>query len=251
VKRARWRPSSEASSPEEQLEVAPGGAAADTPYPQFDVAGKDKWAFDWDAKTRKLVLDRVRNVPAYRFFSPYQVRILEALCALAMPQDERPEHERVPIAPWIDSRLYSGEGDGYRYEDMPDDREAYRQGLSGFDQSARTLYGQPFTALDRRQREEVMQLVSEGNAPGDVWQKLPPQRFFRQLMSDIISNYYAHPAAWAEMGFNGPASPRGHMRLGLGKRDPWEADEKRPRSSAEIVKRNTGKGQSEGGGATH
>jgi hypothetical protein len=55
-------------------------------------------------------------------------------------------------------------------------------------------------------------------------------------MKDVIGNYYAHPAAWSEIGFNGPASPRGHIRLSLDSRDPWEAEEKRPCSSSQLVK---------------
>ncbi|HYP39861.1 MAG TPA: gluconate 2-dehydrogenase subunit 3 family protein [Chloroflexia bacterium] len=239
------------------LDIPPGGGVEITPYPGYDVASPDKWAYDWDEKTRKLVMDRVHNVPLYRFFSPPQVRTLEALCAHAMPQDDRPAHERVPIAPWIDDHLYRGEGNGYRYEDMPEDREAYRQGLAGFEQSARLLYSTPFTALAPKRQDDVVRRVAEGDAPGDIWKTLPPARFFQLFMGDVISNYYAHPAAWSEMGFNGPSSPRGHIRLGLGKRDPWEAEEKRPRSSVELVRRSKDKGQGEqggqgsGGGATH
>src|SRR5918997_722797 len=103
------------SRPEEPpLEIGWGGGAAATPYPDFDVAGRDKWTFDWDAKTRRLVLDRIRNVPPYRFFSPGEVELLEALCARALPQGDRPPEGREPIAPWIDERLHHGKGDGYR-----------------------------------------------------------------------------------------------------------------------------------------
>jgi len=241
-----------ASRPDELPPHVPaGGGAEETPYPHFDVAGHDKWAFDWDVKTRKLVLERLRNVPDYRFFSLDEARILEALCARALPQQDRPEEERVPVAPWIDDRLHKGEGAGYRYEDTPDDREAYRQGLAGFEQSARLLFQKAFTDLDTARQDEVMRRVADGTAPGDTWETLPQRRFFQMLVGDVISSYYAHPAAWAEIGFNGPSSPRGHIRLGLGKRDPWEAEEKQPRSSVEIVRRNASKGQQESGEATH
>ncbi|HKP52955.1 MAG TPA: gluconate 2-dehydrogenase subunit 3 family protein [Chloroflexia bacterium] len=235
------------------LNVPAGGGVAGTPYPDFDVASDDKWNLDWDEKTRRLVLDRVRNVPPYRFFSPEEVAVLEALCARLMPQEDRSPQQRIPIAPWIDERLYKGEGDGYRYEDMPDDREAYRLGLQGFNQIAQALFDVPFVRLSLSQQEEVIRCVglSEGSPPGAAWKGLPAARFFSALMRDVITNYYAHPAAWAEIGFSGPASPRGHIRLGLGKRDPWEAEEKHPRSSAEIVRRNLGKGQQESGEATH
>ena len=35
--------------------------------------------------------------------------------------------------------------------------------------------------------------------------------------------YYAHPSAWNEIGFGGPASPRGYVRMDFNRRDPWEA----------------------------
>jgi hypothetical protein len=57
-----------------------------------------------------------------------------------------------------------------------------------------------------------------------VWRQLPAQRFFATvLLKEIVGVYYAHPAAWSEAGFGGPASPRGYVRLGLNQRDPWEA----------------------------
>ena len=40
--------------------------------------------------------------------------------------------------------------------------------------------------------------------------------------------YYAHPTAWNEMGFGGPASPRGYVRMDKNRRDPWEAAEAEP-----------------------
>jgi hypothetical protein len=241
-----------AAPPQEPpLEVPLGGRAATTPYPDFDVASQGKWAFDWDEKTRRLVRDRVRNVPPYRFFSPREVELLEVLCARALPQDDRLPEERVPIAPWIDERLHTGQGDGYRYADMPDDHQAYRRGLVGFDQTAQILFQAPFVQLDPAQQDEVMRRVADGSAPGEAWAHLPARRFFREFLNEVISNYYAHPAAWAEIGFNGPASPRGHIRLGLGKRDPWEAEETRPRSSVDLVRRAGSRGAHAAGGATH
>ena len=58
------------------------------------------------------------------------------------------------------------------------------------------------------------------------WGDLPPKTFWKwRLISDIVSAYYAHPSAWSAMGFGGPASPRGYVRLDANRRDPWEASE--------------------------
>lgn len=38
--------------------------------------------------------------------------------------------------------------------------------------------------------------------------------------------YYAHPLTWNETGYNGPSSPRGHVRKWIGGVDPWEAHQR-------------------------
>ena len=40
--------------------------------------------------------------------------------------------------------------------------------------------------------------------------------------------FYSHPAAWAEIGFPGPAYPRGYKNAGVGKLEPFEVRDARP-----------------------
>jgi len=44
-------------------------------------------------------------------------------------------------------------------------------------------------------------------------------------MRAVLAAFYSHPWAWNEIGFGGPAYPRGYMRLAPGPRgrDPHEA----------------------------
>jgi hypothetical protein len=236
----------------EPLPIPPGGGTGETPYPDFRITSSEKWNLDWDEKTRRLVIDRVENVPPYRFFSMEEAKLLEALCNCVLPQQDRPEGQQVPIAPWIDEGLYTGQGLGYRYEDMPEDPQAYRLGLRGFDQTALHLFEAAFIDLDLAGQNKVIGQVAEGSPHGEVWEHLPAVLFFQRFMSDVITNYYAHPAAWAEIGFSGPSSPRGHIRVRLGMRDPWEAKEHGPRSSVEIVRRSRDKQKGPAkGGPTH
>jgi hypothetical protein len=227
-----------AYAPEQSpLRVPLGGGAVDSPYSDYDVASENKWRFDWDPKTRRLVWERVHNVPLCLFFTAEEVERLEAICARLLPQEDRTPNDRIPIVPWIDQRLHQDEGDGYRYADMPSDQEAYRHGLRGFAEIAQHRFEKPFEALSGDEQDDVIEAVASGHPPGATWKELPPRRFFTLLMKDVITNYYAHPAAWTEIGFNGPASPRGHIRIWLGGRDPWEAEERRTRSSVDIVQR--------------
>jgi len=57
---------------------------------------------------------------------------------------------------------------------------------------------------------------------------MPPRAVFGMMLNTIVGLYYAHPAAWNEMGFGGPAGPRGYVRVNLNERDPWEAREAKP-----------------------
>ena len=41
-------------------------------------------------------------------------------------------------------------------------------------------------------------------------------------MRAVLSAFYSHPWAWNEIGFGGPAYPRGYARLGAGQRESWE-----------------------------
>ncbi|WP_369127188.1 hypothetical protein [Paenibacillus antri] len=43
-----------------------------------------------------------------------------------------------------------------------------------------------------------------------------------------LEAYYSHPAVWSEIGYGGPAYPRGYVRTQLGQLDPWEAHTKQP-----------------------
>ena len=244
----------EASPPAEPpVPHPPPGGGGRTPYPDYDVMAPDKWAHDWDEKTRQLVLDRIRNVPARAFFNETEFRTLEAICRRLLPQDDRSTELRIPIAPYIDQRLAQGEGNGYRYEGMPWDDEAYHRGLAGIDEASRAMSGgKGFADLDDVQQDEVLAAIEDGDPPGETWQQLPAQRFFKQLMQDAVEVYYAHPAAWNEIGFQGAASPRGHVRLALGKRDPWEADETRPLPPEERQRAaEQHSGATGHGGATH
>ena len=119
-------------------------------YPGFHTLDQKN---HWDAATRKVVLDRVNDVPEIRFFKPEQARMLEAVCARILPQDDRDEAHKIPIVPWIDERLFTDRHDGYRFEDMPPDREAYRSGTSRYRRHCPATYtGEAFARSDLASR---------------------------------------------------------------------------------------------------
>lgn len=195
-------------------------------YPGYRVLDQQRF---WDAATRKLILDRVANTPPIRFFMQTEAAVMEAVVDRILPQDDRTESTRIPILPGIDERLYLNRIEGYRYEDMPSDQEAYRAACSAIEGMAQQLHARSFQELQTLQQEEILQSLHDNEplAAQDLWRTVNLKRFWSMLVSDCCAVYYAHPNAWNEIGFGGPAYPRGYMRLEEGEAESWEVDEQR------------------------
>jgi hypothetical protein len=195
-------------------------------YPDFYTLDQQNY---WDAATRKVVLDRVNHIPAIRFFTNEEAPTMQAVIDRVLPQDDRTDATRIPILPFLDERLHLNRIEGYRYEDMPSDQQAYRLAACAFDTMAHELHGKSFPTLLILQQETILQSVHDAKPCGaqSVWQQMNIKRFWSLLVTDCCTVYYAHPYAWDEIGFGGPAYPRGYMRLEGGEADPWEVDEQR------------------------
>jgi hypothetical protein len=195
-----------------------------TPYVDYDVLAK--WDTpSWDDQTREVIRKRLAEIPDRRFFSEDEWQTLESICARLVPQPER--SNPIPIVPWIDEKLHHDRRDGFRYDDMPPLPEAWHLGLAGIDEESRRQFGTEFRSLPEANQDTVLRTIQAGDVAGGVWARLPARRFFTiVLLKEVVGEYYAHPAAWSEVGFGGPASPRGYVRLGLNQRDPWEARER-------------------------
>ena len=203
-----------------------------TLYPGYDVL--DKWKTQsWNETTRSVIRKRLTEVPARRFFSEQQWEALLAVCDRVIPQPERAEP--VPIAPWIDARLFEGQGTGTRYASLPPEQECWRRGMDAIEAEAQHRYRRPFHRLDRVEQDLLLQSLDKNETRAPVWEGLPSQTFLRHVvLRAIVEVYYAHPAAWSEIGFGGPASPRGYVRLVANRRDEWEAAEHAPDSAQRL-----------------
>ncbi|MGR3571437.1 gluconate 2-dehydrogenase subunit 3 family protein [Brevirhabdus sp.] len=191
------------------------------PYRGYDVLGK------WDTpsfndQTRQVLRDRM-TPPPRRFFTQAEWRVLEALCARVIPQPER--EEPVAIAPFIDTDLYHNRGTGTRRADMPPPAAAWRQGLAALDAEAQARHGCGFADLDGPAADAILKAVDDGDLTDKAaWDGLPAQRFLRDtVLKTIVSIYYSQPQGMSEIGYGGPASPRGYVRLGADRIDRWEA----------------------------
>jgi hypothetical protein len=194
-------------------------------YPDYDVLEQSG---HWDPVTRAMVLARVEQVPAITFFTTAEAATLSALCDVLTAQDAEP---RIPLINFIDEKYATGTLDGYQFQDMPDDRDAWRLVARGLDEEAeRRMAVATFAAADGETQEAIVGDFAEGKLEGGAWEKLSVGHAFGLVMRTVLSCFYSHPWAWNEIGFGGPAYPRGYSRFGSpqlqdAERETWEGRE--------------------------
>ena len=186
-------------------------------YPGYDVISKRNTP-SWNDKTREVIDARLAIVPRPAFLSADEWQTLVALCDRVMPQPEGRPH--VPLAAYVDRQLLAGKTKGYRFADMPQPPEAWKRALAALDEVARREQGRTFAQLTQSDQDKMLCGMAEGAFHADALGGMPSKTFWTShVIHDVISAYYAHPEAWSEIGWGGPASPRGYVRTGLDKRD--------------------------------
>jgi hypothetical protein len=175
-------------------------------YPDYDVLAN---ARHWDETTRREILDRVENSPELRFFGADEARDLGAFLDIVLAQDAEP---RIPVLAMVDAKLDAGKLDGFRYAHMPDDRETWRLVAGALD---------GFAELDERERYDIVAGFADGRLDR---LEIDASSAWSVVMRGALGAFYSHPWAWNEIGFGGPAYPRGYMRLqpGPAGREPHE-----------------------------
>jgi hypothetical protein len=200
-----------------QRAVTPQGRGR---YPGFDVLDS---VDAWDDVTAGVVLARLAQVAGagdLSFFTPSEVAIVGPLLDLLLAQDGEP---RVPVLALIDERLAVGETDGWHYDELPEDAAAWRDSLGFLDEDARTTHsGRPFAALISDEQAALIQAVQDRVHSKETWHDWPAEHIWSLWTRYACTAFYSHPWAWNEIGFPGPAYPRGYLNPGINSRERWE-----------------------------
>ena len=205
-------------------------------YPGYDVLAKRRTP-SWNEQTRRVIDARLAVPGAPRCFAEEEFATVAAIAARLVPQ--RGDRPPIPVAALVDAKLHSDRADGYRQAGMPREREAWRQGLRALDAEARRAHGGAFRALDAGEQDALLRRMQQGELHDPEWGGMPPKIFFKQRMAhDIVLAYFSHPASWNDIGWGGPAGPRGYVRMDFDARDPWEAAEVKDGDVAAARRKN-------------
>jgi len=183
-------------------------------FPGYDVLGQ---ADRWDDVTKGVVLRRLGPPPALRFFTPDEEAVVRPLVERLLGLEEAPECH---VVEQLDAKLTEHVGPGYRHDDMPEDWEVWRQSVHALEEDARKRKGVAFAELDAGTQRQMLEEIR--TTDGD-WHGLPASKVWSRWMSDLCSIFYSHPLVWNEIGFGGPAYPRGYKAHSLSAAvEPWE-----------------------------
>ncbi|MGH3554407.1 MAG: gluconate 2-dehydrogenase subunit 3 family protein, partial [Mycobacterium sp.] len=176
-------------------------------FPGFDVLSEAK---HWDPVTAGVVLARMSMAPDIRFFNPAEEAVVTALVDQLLAQQGDP---KVPIVALIDARLAEKQTDGWHYDDMAPDDQAWRHTLADLDADAQDRFGDGFAACTATQQHDLIRAVQDLGA-GD-WHGRSAAHVWSLWTRYACTAFYSHPLAWNEIGFPGPAYPRGYKNANV------------------------------------
>ena len=151
----------------------------------------------------------------WRFLSVQEARTLAAICDQIIPPDQDHGAAWAGVVNYIDRQLCGA----FRHL-----RKTYRLGIAGVDESSRTVYGASFVDLVPAKQVELLTLLEEGQAPGEVWKRIPSQEFFGFLVDHTMQGFYGDPrhggnregTSWKMLGVSYPPI-RGRLHYDISK----------------------------------
>lgn len=189
-------------------------------FPGFDPMAQRR---HWDDVTAAVVEERFEEPDGESAFTAHEQRTAAILVGMLLDLDVRTS---ALLAAQIGVRLEAGETDGWHYDDMPEDIVAWHRSLAGLDHEAHLRADATFAELDGNSRHRILAGVT--GAGSGLWHGLPGSKIWNMWLRYACTAYYAHPAAWREIGFPGPAYPRGYKNAGVDKREPFEVADSGP-----------------------
>jgi hypothetical protein len=188
-------------------------------YPSYDVWEEHE---AWDPHTRNIVAKRRTPQVACRFFTKTEAMLLQSIVSVLV--DDHRLEVLTYVVQHLDETAASPIGESQRKVGVPPKQQLYLLGLAGVNEASREMYGEEFPGLKREEQQAVLEAVAAGQVPATTaWAQLNPVDFFTKLLRDTVEAYYSHPLVWSDIGYGGPAYPRGYVRVEKGLVDPWEA----------------------------
>jgi pimeloyl-ACP methyl ester carboxylesterase len=183
--------------------------------------------------TRRALLDRISWHPsdAAKVLNSAQEDVLACVLDRVIPQ----HGFRIDLAGRLLEQLASGQGDGWRFDALPEDCIAYPSGLDTLERAALESAGKSFVDLDQTQQDHLLKRAANGTLAVASYDSAAPlmtaeqiKKWFEDVRGNATRLYVSHPDTLARLGYSGIANggdgqPKsGFIRIGLGETESWE-----------------------------
>lgn len=186
-------------------------------YPNFDVLALQD---EWDIHTRMIVNRRLGPFE-FKLLSKWEQQMIKAIAGHLVYEDR--DEILTWIAAHLDEQLNKPIGEAQRKPNISAQKTFILDGLKALEHWGKSKYLRAFLNLKTSQQLEILSQLEQGNlGQVELWDANWQKELFKKLLSLAVDAYYSHPWVWSEIGYGGPAYPRGYVRVELGLTDPWE-----------------------------
>lgn len=177
-------------------------------YPDFNVMDHKG---HWDDHTREIVEKRLaEGQTSYKSLDEREAWTLGQLISVLL--DEKRDGLVHYVVCHFDRKLSSNIGEGQRKKGIAPFSVLIKEGLRNL-----------FPEGEQVTKDKVGDMVVDKNVFSCGSYSVPIKEFMARVMEETMAAYYSHPQVWSEIGYAGPAYPRGYVRTEWGLTDPWEA----------------------------
>lgn len=170
--------------------------------------------------TRRVLSERLGKVGENVYLDKYSFKTLSRICDLLVAQDS--DNKIINIAHFIDDRLSKNKSDGWRYDQMPDDRTSYNLALKGINEDSFMCYESKFLDLTNHQQISLLKSIQKGEVKGESWDKINSKLFFEDLLAETTEIFFSHPEVQMSINYVGMADAKGWTRLKLNQNENLE-----------------------------
>jgi hypothetical protein len=175
--------------------------------------------------TRQALLSRLSAPDVAGTFTPEELRTLRALIATVVPDTG------FDLALRLDQSMSEAKHDGWRFDTLPPDGQAWKRGLLSLDLAAIRELGVPFVALDQGRQKELLTRAQKGDLGRGLLGALhlgesenafradQMRNWFEDVRGEVAKLYVSDPRTMERIGFTGFADERGFTQITLQDRE--------------------------------